>query len=55
MTESLKKIVNHSLHALHQSKIVNSISELGTDAVNRSFEYDDQSDDSHDNEELLRM
>lgn len=39
MTESLKKIVNQSLNQFPQPKILTSISELGTDAVNKSFEF----------------
>lgn len=37
MTDSLKKIFNHSLNQIPQGKLVNSISELGTEAVNNSF------------------
>ena len=37
MNQPLKKIVNQSLTQLPKVKIVSFISELGTDAVNKSF------------------
>lgn len=40
MTETLKKNANLSLNLIHHAKLVHSISELGTDVMNKSFEID---------------